>query len=104
MPTIEEARAWYDPHDPVHGFDHILRVLTVAEKIGAEVGADLEIVRAAALLHDASGAAPDGPSPGGEGRASHEQSSAEFARAVLQQEGWPRERIESVQHCIRAHR
>ncbi|MGH2605536.1 MAG: HD domain-containing protein [Anaerolineales bacterium] len=104
MPTIEQARAWYDPRDPVHGFDHILRVLAVADKIGAEVGADLEIVRAAALLHDASGAAPDRPSPAGEGRASHERSSAEFARAVLQEEGWPGERIEAVLHCIRAHR
>lgn len=101
MPTVEQARAWYDPRDPVHGFDHILRVLRVAERIGAEVGADLEIVRAAALLHDASGAAPDGF---GEGRASHEKSSAEFARGVLQEEGWGNERIEAVLHCIHAHR
>lgn len=100
MPTIDEARAWYPADDPVHGFDHVLRVLATAERLAAEMGADLEIVRAAALLHDASGAAP-GPDSG---RSRHEQASAEFARRVLEGEGWPPARIEAVQHCIRAHR
>lgn len=99
MPSLEQARAWYPEHDPVHGFDHVQRVLALAERFGAQLGADLEILRAAALLHDAAGAAPLG-----EGRAAHEQASAEFARVVLEQEGWPSQRIEPVLHCIRAHR
>ncbi|MGD2058165.1 MAG: HD domain-containing protein [Anaerolineales bacterium] len=100
MPTMEQAQTWYDDHDPVHGFDHVVRVLKMAEQIGAALGADLEILRAAALLHDASGAHP------GEGgnRAEHENESAEFAGQVLAEEGWDDERIEAVQHCIRAHR
>jgi uncharacterized protein len=100
MPTIDEAKNWYDPIDPVHGFDHALRVYWMAEAIGTELGADLEILRAAALLHDASGAAP------GEGsaRTSHEQDSADFARSVLREEGWQDERIAAVEHCIRTHR
>ena len=49
MPTIEEARAWSPAHDPVHGFDHVLRVVLMAERLADEVGADREIVRAAAL-------------------------------------------------------
>jgi uncharacterized protein len=101
MPTLDQARAWYDHRDPVHGFDHILRVLRLAERIGAELGADIEVLRAAALLHDASGAAPEGPAGA---RAHHEQASANFARRVLETEGWPPDRIESVLHCIRAHR
>lgn len=104
MPTIEDARSWYDPADPVHGFDHVQRVLSVAESIGAELGADLEIVRAAALLHDASGAAPPGATRTEGGRADHERASAEFARGVLKREGWADSRIEEVLHCIRAHR
>ena len=99
MPNLEQARAWYPEHDPVHGFDHVQRVLALAERFGAQLGADLEILRAAALLHDAAGAAPLSI-----GRAAHEHSSAEFARAVLEQEGWPSQRIEPVLHCIRAHR
>jgi uncharacterized protein len=97
---MEQARTWYDDHDPVHGFDHVVRVLKNAEQIGLALGADLEILRAAALLHDASGAHP------GEGgnRAEHENASAEFAREVLVEEEWEDERIEGVMHCIRAHR
>jgi uncharacterized protein len=100
MPTVEQARSWYPADDPVHGFDHVQRVLAVAERLAEASGADLEIVRAAALLHDASGAAP-----GADGqRAEHEQASAAFARQVLQADGWPDERIQQVEACIRAHR
>ena len=55
MPTIESARSWYPASDPVHGFDHVLRVYRLAEQLAQAEGADLEIVRAAALLHDAEG-------------------------------------------------
>jgi uncharacterized protein len=101
MPTIETARSWYPTSDPVHGFDHILRVYRMAERLALAEGADLEIVRAAALLHDAEGSATEG---GDEGRVDHHQASAEFARKVLAAEGWPEERIAAVQHCIRGHR
>lgn len=96
MPTVEQARAWYPDHDPVHGFDHILRVLALAERLAASEGADLEIVHAAALLHDVQ-LEPTR-------RARHHLASAIFARQVLQSEGWPDDRIEAVLHCIRAHR
>ena len=55
MPTIEQARAWYTDSDPVHDFDHVLRVYRLAERLAEAEGADLTIVRAAALLHDAEG-------------------------------------------------
>jgi len=101
MPTIETARAWYPDDDPVHGFDHVLRVYRMAERLARIEGADLEIVRAAALLHDAQGSATAG---GDLGRYNHQHASADFARRVLQTEGWPEEKIAAVQHCIRAHR
>lgn len=101
MPSIEQARAWYPDTDPVHGFDHVLRVYRMAERLAWAEGADLEIVRAAALLHDAEGSATGG---GEIGRQNHHNASAEFARLVLQTEGWPEERIAAVQHCILAHR
>lgn len=101
MPTIESARSWYPQTDPVHGFDHILRVYHMVEKLAISEGADLEIVRAAALLHDAEGSQTSG---GETGRLNHHQASAEFARQVLEAEGWPQDKIAAVQHCIRAHR
>lgn len=51
MPTIAQARSWY-ASDPVHGFDHVLRVYRLAERLAQAENADIEIVRAAVLLHD----------------------------------------------------
>lgn len=101
MPTIEAARNWYPEVDPVHGFDHILRVYRMVEKLATAEGADLEIVQAAALLHDAQGSQTSG---GEEGRLDHHQASAEFAQQILTAEDWSADRIAAVQHCILAHR
>ena len=100
-PSIEEAQKWYETADPVHDFEHVLRVYRLSEKIALVEGADLEIVHAAALLHDSVGSAPGGD---GQARTEHHLASAEFAAQVLTAEGWPAERITAVQHCIRAHR
>jgi len=100
MPTIEQARLWYTGADAVHDFDHVLRVYHTCERLARLEGADLEILHAAALLHDAEGAAP-GP---GSTRLDHQHASAEFAGRILKEDGWPDERIAAVQHCIRAHR
>ncbi len=101
MPTIEEARLWYQEWDPVHDFEHVLRVYRMAERLATAEGADMEIVRAAALLHDSVGSAPGGDDAA---RKEHHIASAEFAAQVLQGEGWSEGRIRAVQHCIRAHR
>ena len=103
MPTLETARDWYPPHDPVHGFDHVERVYRMAERLALQEGADMEIVRAAALLHDADGSQAMTPDEASS-RANHQVASAEFAASVLKAEGWEAERIAAVQHCIRAHR
>lgn len=103
MPTLEQARNWYPADDPVHGFDHVLRVYRMAERLAQAEGADLEVVRAAALLHDAGDgltAEAEAHSP----RMGHQHASASFAAQTLRAEGWPEERIRAVQHCIRAHR
>jgi uncharacterized protein len=99
MPTLEQARAWYAESDAVHDFSHIERVYRMAERLAAVEGADLEIVHAAALLHDANGT-----TPGAEERSNHHHASANFAGKVLKEEGWPEDRIQAVLHCIRAHR
>ncbi len=88
--------------DPVHDYDHVMRVYHMAEQIGQIEGADLDIVRAAALLHDAVGSAPGVDT--NEQRHNHHGSSAEFAAHILHLEGWPEDRVQAVQHCIRAHR
>lgn len=100
--TLEQAHAWYSDTDPVHDFAHIERVYHMATRLALAEGADLEIVQTAALLHDAEGSAPG--SDNSSGRANHHLSSAEFARVILEKEGWPQDRLDAVLHCIRAHR
>lgn len=99
--TIDEARGWYQDADPVHDFDHVLRVYRLAEKLAQAEGADVRIVRAAALLHDSRGSAPGGV---GDDRAEHHIASAVFAGDVLKEKGWAMDQIQAVQHCIRSHR
>ncbi|MCX7977144.1 MAG: HD domain-containing protein [Bellilinea sp.] len=96
---LETARRWYPSNDPVHGFDHIERVYRMAERLAQAEGADMEIVRAAALLHDI-----EGSNPAENNRVGHHHQSAEVAAEILRNEGWTEERIAAVQHCIRAHR
>jgi uncharacterized protein len=112
MISIETARAWYPSSDPVHGFEHVLRVYNLAERLANVEGADWEIVQAAVLLHDVEGPIEDGTFAGEiEGvsqmtntRQEHHRFSADFARQVLTAESWPEERIQAVEHAIRAHR
>jgi uncharacterized protein len=109
MPTIEEARAWYSETDPIHGFDHVLRVYALAEYLARSEDGDVEIVRAATLLHDIdSHKLPEPDTDSGQTqnnkRLEHHLASAEFAARVLEDEGWSHDRIAAVTHCIRAHR
>ena len=96
MISIDEARHYYGDNDAVHDFDHVLRVLALAERIGQAEGADMEIVRAAALLHDVAREQADV-----EGL-DHAAIGAERAREILA--GQPPEKVEAVAHAIAAHR
>ena len=96
MIDIEEARRYYEGADAIHDFDHVLRVLALAERLAREEGADLEIVRAATLLHDVARGQGDRLS------ANHAHAGAEFAREVLA--GQPAEKVEAVAHAVAAHR
>lgn len=96
--TIAEARSLYGDADSVHDFDHILRVLTLAERIGAVEGADMEIVRAAALLHDWGRAEAE------ETGRDHAEVAAERAKAYLVAKGCSEARADAVTYAISAHR
>ena len=101
MIDVETARRYYEEHDSAHGFDHVLRVWRLAERIGHEEAAaggqvDLEILRAAVLLHDVG--------RGEERRRGvcHAQAGAATAREILR--GYPAERVEEVARAIAQHR
>ena len=94
--TIEEARRHYEGADAVHDFDHVLRVLALAEHLAREEGADLEIVHAAALLHDVA------RGQGDRLLADHAAAGAGMARRLLAH--CPADRVEAVAHAVAAHR
>ncbi|WP_376791370.1 HD domain-containing protein [Thermoflexus sp.] len=89
----QEVRPLYADRDPVHDFAHVVRVMRLAERIARREGADLAVVRAAALLHDVRREEEE-----------HAAASAAFARRWLAERGASPEFIEAVAHAIEAHR
>jgi uncharacterized protein len=96
--TVDDARPLYGEADSVHDFDHILRVLTLAERIAVAEGADLAIVRTAVLLHDWGRAEAQAS-----GR-NHAAVAAERAALYLRSHGAPDQEVAAVYHAILAHR
>lgn len=94
--TPEQARQYYDDADPAHDFHHVLRVLALAQRIGSAEGADMEVLRAAVLLHDVARADEIKGGP------CHALAGAERARQILT--SWPPDEVEAVAHAIATHR
>ncbi|MGI0029358.1 MAG: HD domain-containing protein [Nitrososphaera sp.] len=84
--------------DPAHDFQHIMRVYRNAEFIGRREGADMEILLAAALLHDLV-VYPKGSSK----TSKSADDSADMAEKILREYGWPKDKIERACYCIRTH-
>jgi len=84
----------------LYGWPHVQRVfrlcLKIAELEGGNV--DLEVLRAAALLHDIAKYVQKN-SPG----INHGAVGAEMAEAFLRKCGFPESKIRAVCHAIRAH-
>ncbi len=96
MLSIAKARALYEGADPVHDFDHVMRVLRLAQRIALTEGADLSIVRPATLLHDV------GREEAERTNADHAVLAAARAQEILPE--MPEARTEAILHAIAAHR
>ncbi|MEK6886104.1 MAG: HD domain-containing protein [Nanoarchaeota archaeon] len=82
-----------------HAFDHTERVYNLALKMGEKERADLEVIGAAALLHDIARLKEDN----GEVKCHAEQGS-EIAQKILEEMNFPKEKINNVVHSIKVHR
>jgi uncharacterized protein len=82
-----------------HSKSHAERVYNLAIRIAKEENADLDVIKAAALLHDIARAMED------EGKIEdHATEGAKMARKVLEEVNFPREKIDKVIHCVKVHR
>lgn len=94
---IEIAREKQVKDDPSHDFNHVLRVLYLAEKIAKKEKADPEVVIPAAIFHDIV-VYPKNTNIS----LTETDESAEVARQILSSLEWyPKDKIELVQTCIR---
>lgn len=95
---VRNAQRLFDGQDPAHDWQHNLRVMAMCERIGREEGADMALLRLAALLHDIGRAE--------ERRTGecHAEISARIAGEWLREEGMDPEQIMLVQKAILAHR
>ena len=94
---IETASKRQPTDDPSHDFEHILRVLHLAEKLAELTEADSDILVPAALFHDIVLRPKDSP------QSRHDtEDSALVAEAILQGiDIFPRQKILQVTACIR---
>lgn len=83
-----------------HGPDHAERVHATALAMGRDLGADLEIISGAALLHDI-GRAEESRS---RGQLCHAALGAKMAEAILAELGFTAEASAAICHCIATHR
>ncbi len=104
MPTLEQARAFYADADSAHDFEHILRVTAMAERLARAEGADIAVVRAAALLHDLARRDEDAAAFAAGAQLDHAEISAQDARSFLLEQGASETFADQVADAIRSHR
>jgi uncharacterized protein len=100
----EKLRQLADPfHDGMggcHGPDHTERVHKTALHIGRLMGARLDVLSGAALLHDIGRRYETLE----QGRICHAEKGAELARDILTKLDFDPATIDAIVHCIEAHR
>ena len=89
-----------------HGFDHVDRVYKLALKISADENVDMDIVRAAVLLHDIARSKEKEGLAVGPGRYNicHAKEGAKMAIEILKETSFPEKKIDAVAHAIAVHR
>lgn len=96
--TVREIARKALAADAAHDFSHCLRVLSNARKIAAVEGGDLDVLTAAAFLHDIANLPKNHP----ESHLSSERSASR-AEEILRDAGFCEEKILKVKDAILCH-
>ena len=84
-----------------HNMDHVLRVYNLSLHLAENENIDLDILKAAVLLHDIARVKEDNDPTG---RTDHAVLGAEMCVPILEEVNFPVEKIKHVQVCIISHR
>jgi uncharacterized protein len=84
--------------DAAHDYDHLVRVIALADKIQSSEGGDLSTIWAAVALHDI------GQERERRHGGDHASIGAELAAQLLKDTPFPQDSIPAVQQAIREHR
>jgi len=101
----EEVLPYFESGDG-HGFEHVDRVYKMAVKISEGEDVDMDVVRAAALLHDVARSKEDATIvvDSENGNVCHAVEGAKMAVGILKDVGFPEDKIDKVVHSIEVHR
>ena len=83
-----------------HDWEHTLRVCGLCERIGKAEGADMEVVKIAAYLHDIGRNSQDQSA----GKICHAAEGAKLAGEIVEPLSLSLSRKENIIHCVRSHR
>ena len=84
-----------------HQMDHVMRVYELCLSLAKNEDVDLDVLKAAALLHDIARVKEDNDSSG---NTDHAVLGAEMAGPILKRLGFNDEKIKHIQDCIVSHR
>ena len=83
-----------------HDWSHVERVYEIAKNIGEKEGADLEVIKISAWLHDIA-REEEMQANGG---ICHAERSAELSKEILEKHNIDSSKMNSILHCISSHR
>ena len=94
------ARKFFKGARGSHDWEHTLRVYRLCERIGPVEGADMDVLLAAAYLHDIGRSFQDRS----HGAVCHAEKGARLAACIVGGLPLTAEQKDNVLHCIRSHR
>ena len=94
------ARRCFDKASGSHDWDHTLRVFRLCEMMGPAENADMDVLGAAAYLHDIGRALQDASN----GAICHAEKGAQMAGPMVEALPLSKKQKQNIIHCIRSHR
>jgi len=95
---FNQAKVFYENGDPAHDLAHIVRVMDNCRRLGPPEGADLEILLAAAILHDVVNLPKNHPD-----RLKASAMAAQKSRELLRLAKFSEDEIERIGQVIVEH-